>query len=152
MKTSFMTTAITTVVFVALLLSMLCVAPLDAQEAGSLAGNVTDPDGAAIANALVTLQKPSGTSPQRIATDALGHFEFHTVEPGVYQLTASASGFESLSRETAIFSSRVWRFLSRPLVSPAPLASNFTVNRAFNSCARLNCLSGLVAVSEYSTA
>ena len=100
MKTSFKTTAIATMVFVALLLSILCVAPLGAQEVGSLAGNVTDPDGAAIANALVTLQKPSGTSAQKIATDAQGHFEFHALEPGVYQLTATAPGFESLSRET----------------------------------------------------
>jgi hypothetical protein len=101
MKTSF----ITAVVFVALLLFILCVAPLSAQPGGSVAGNVTDPDGAAIAHGLVTLQKPSGgISAQQIATDAQGHFEFRTLEPGLFRLTAEAPGFQTISRETAVLS------------------------------------------------
>ena len=102
MKTSF----ITAVAFVALLLFILCVAPLYAQQGGSVAGNVTDPDGAAIAHALVTLQNPLGISAQQIATDAQGHFEFRTLEPGVFRLTAEAPGFQTISRETAVFSAR----------------------------------------------
>ncbi len=102
MKTSF----ITAVAFVALLLFILCVAPLYAQQGGSVAGNVTDPDGAAIAHAFVTLQNPSGISAQQIATDAQGHFEFRTLEPGVFRLTAEAPGFQTVSRETAVFSAR----------------------------------------------
>jgi len=100
MKTSF----IMAVVFVALLLFTLCVAPLSAQQGGEVAGNVRDPDGAGIALALVTLQKPSGISVQQIATDAQGHFEFRTLEPGLFRLTAEAPGFQTISRETAIVS------------------------------------------------
>jgi hypothetical protein len=101
-KTSF----ITAVVSIALLLFALCAAPLYAQKDGSVEGNVTDPDGAAIAHALVTLQKPSGTSAQQIATDTQGHFEFLTLEPGVFRLTAEAPGFQTVSRETAVLSAR----------------------------------------------
>jgi len=100
MKNSFLSA----VVSVALLLLVLCVAPLYAQQAGSMAGNVTDPDGAAIAHALVTLQKPSGTSAQQIATDAQGHFEFRSLDAGVYRITIEAPSFQTLSRETAVFS------------------------------------------------
>ena len=100
------TSLITAVVFVALLLFILCVAPLYAQQGGSVAGNVTDPDGAAIAHALVTLQNPSGISAQQIATDAQGYFEFRALKPGVFRLTAEAPGFQTISRETAVFSAR----------------------------------------------
>ena len=101
MKSSIMTTA-----FVALLLSMLSVVPLYAQQASSVTGNVTDPDGAAIAQAHVTLRRASSDAAQGTVTDAQGHFEFRELEPGVYRLIADASGFQSVSRETAVFSSR----------------------------------------------
>lgn len=100
------TSLITAVIFVAVLLLVLCVAPIYAQQDGSVEGNVTDLDGAAIAHALVTLQKTSGSSTQQIATDALGHFEFLTLEPGIFRLTAEAPGFQVISRETAVFSAR----------------------------------------------
>ncbi len=97
---------ISAVVSVALLLAPLCAAPLQAQQPGSVAGNITDPDGAAMAQARVTLQKASGNSRQQIVTDAQGHFEFCALDPGVYRLAAEAEGFQSLSRETAVFSAR----------------------------------------------
>ncbi len=43
---------------------------------------------------------------QNSPTDAQGHFEFRELDPGVYRLTADAPGFQSVSRETAIFSAR----------------------------------------------
>lgn len=97
---------ISAVVSVALLLTLLCVAPLQAQQPGSVAGNVTDPDGAAMAQTRVTLQKALNNSKQQTVTDARGHFEFCALDPGVYRLAAEAAGFQSLSRETAVFSAR----------------------------------------------
>jgi hypothetical protein len=91
---------------IALLLAILCVAPLQAQQSGSVSGNVTDPDGAAIAHTRITLQKASDNSMQQTFTDAQGHFEFYALHPGVYRLAAEAAGFRPLSRETAVFSAR----------------------------------------------
>ena len=62
-------------VFVALL-AFLFVAPLQAQQTGSIAGNVTDPDGAAIAQAHVTLHRASSDLSRDTVTDAQGRFEF----------------------------------------------------------------------------
>src|SRR4029077_10414118 len=45
-------------------------------------------------------------SAQQIATDTQGHFEFLTLEPGVFRLTAEAPGFQTVSRETAVLSAR----------------------------------------------
>ena len=98
---------ITAVAFVALLLSMLSVAPVCAQQASSVTGNVTDPDGAAIAQARVTLHRASSDASQSTVTDAQGHFEFRDLDPGVYRLDADAPGFQPLSSETAVFSARV---------------------------------------------
>jgi hypothetical protein len=103
MKSSIMTT----VAFVALLLSMLPVIPLEAQQAGSIVGNVTDPDGAAISQANVTLRRTSSRASQKTVTDAQGYFEFPMLDAGVYQLTAQAAGFQPIVRETAIFSARL---------------------------------------------
>ncbi len=100
MKSSIMTA----VAFVALLLPMLSLVRLEAQRTGSITGNVTDPDGVAIAQAQVMLRKASSDAAQSTATDAQGHFEFRELDLGVYNLTADAPGFQSVSRETAIFS------------------------------------------------
>ena len=64
------------------------------------------------------------------------------------ETTALKSVFvKFVKRSLEDFSSRVFRFLTRTVES----FSSLTVNATFNSCARLNCLSGLAGVSEYST-
>ena len=102
MKTSF-TSA---VVFVALLLSILCPTPLRAEPSGTVSGIVSDPDGAVVAQAHVTLRRASSDTSEQTVTDAQGHFEFRALDPGVYQLAAEAPGFRALSRETAVFPAR----------------------------------------------
>ena len=72
-----------------------------------MTGSVTDPDGAAIAQAHVALHRASSDLSRDTVTDAQGHFEFRQLDPGVYELAADAPGFQSLSRETAVFSSRL---------------------------------------------
>jgi hypothetical protein len=102
MKSSIITSA----AFVALLFSIFCVAPIHAQQTGSVSGNVTDPDGAAIAQARLTLRRVSSGATQQTVADAQGYFELRNLDPGVYQLAAEVPGFQPLSRETAIFSAR----------------------------------------------
>src|SRR5947207_3355795 len=64
------------------------------QDASSaLTGIVTDPSGAAVANARVVATPATG-SPVNVRTNANGMYEFKTLPPGVYTLRATAKGFE----------------------------------------------------------
>src|SRR6202011_4703727 len=64
-----------------------------AANAGSIAGLVTDSSDAAVANATVTLtDKATGTSRAAASNDA-GRYIFANVSPGVYEITASKTGF-----------------------------------------------------------
>src|SRR5579863_1420202 len=61
---------------------------------GTIRGAVTDPSGALIAGAFVTLETAGSTQPQRTTiTDEAGQFRFSAVAQGAYKLTIAASGF-----------------------------------------------------------
>jgi hypothetical protein len=63
------------------------------QSTGRLNGSVTDPSGASVANAKITLTNPA-TGLQRTATsNEAGLYQFLDVPPGDYRLEAMASGF-----------------------------------------------------------
>ncbi len=94
------------VVTLALLLFVVCLSPLRAQT-GSLSGNVLDPDGAAVAEARVKLQRAASGAGQQATSDAEGHFEFSSVDPGAYKLSAEAPGFTATSIDVAVFPGRV---------------------------------------------
>jgi len=67
----------------------------------ALAGEVTDPSGAAVPRASVTIID-SDTRATRIGeTDAAGHFLFSQINPGTYQVTVEASGFAVSKSEPA---------------------------------------------------
>ncbi|MGA2746611.1 MAG: TonB-dependent receptor [Candidatus Sulfotelmatobacter sp.] len=77
----------------ALLTSMFLVSSAAAQSTSSLNGNVTDPSGAAVAGAKITLTEPA-TGLQRNATsNGSGLYQFLDVPPGNYRLEAAAPGF-----------------------------------------------------------
>ncbi len=61
---------------------------------GSLRGQVTDPSGAAIANATVVMTPAAAAStPIKVQTDGQGAYEFKGLAPGQYSLTVVAQGF-----------------------------------------------------------
>jgi len=60
---------------------------------GSLTGQVTDPTGAVIAGASVTLNDVDTNYPQTTRTDGTGIYIFKLVSSGNYSLTISATGF-----------------------------------------------------------
>jgi hypothetical protein len=60
---------------------------------GSLTGQVTDPSGAAIAVATVTLTNVGTNLVQTTATDSTGVYFFKLVPPGGYSLSVTANGF-----------------------------------------------------------
>jgi hypothetical protein len=65
------------------LLTLLSLAPLQAQNNGTLTGSVVDQTGAAVPNAPVELLLPGGVSAiLRTTTGADGSFSISTVKPG----------------------------------------------------------------------
>ena len=65
---------------------------------GSISGTVSDPSGAVVAGARVslTVKNRSGESPsarQEAVSDRDGHYFFESVAPGAFQITITASGF-----------------------------------------------------------
>ncbi|MCI0739829.1 MAG: TonB-dependent receptor [Gemmataceae bacterium] len=72
-----------------------------AQGTGSVAGTVTDPSGAAIAGATVTLRK--GSSVVLAATaDAQGRFQLQGLPPTSYVVQAEAEGFQALTKAISV--------------------------------------------------
>jgi hypothetical protein len=63
---------------------------------GDLTGIVTDPSGAAVANASVQLSQPDRGFQRSATTDETGEYRFTGLAPANYELTIAASGFESV--------------------------------------------------------
>ena len=74
---------------------------LFAQSAGtaSMQGTVTDPTGAAVPNATVTLTNTATSVARATVTDAAGLFSLPNVPVGPYSLSVAAAGFEGFTQK-----------------------------------------------------
>lgn len=68
---------------------------------GSITGTVTDPSGAAVPGASVTVINQGTSSQQKVTTDAAGAYNAPDVQPGTYEVLVEAKGF-STQRRTGI--------------------------------------------------
>ncbi len=66
--------------------------------AGDVTGTITDPSGAAVPNAAITLTNAETNSSQKATTNAEGTYRFAFVPPGAYKVAVSASGFQTQER------------------------------------------------------
>jgi len=64
---------------------------------GTVQGQVTDPSGAAIPAATVTLTGPNHST-QVAQTDEQGHYTFHNLAPGTYTVDISIQGFSTFTK------------------------------------------------------
>ena len=64
-----------------------------AASSGTVAGTVTDPSGAAVAGATVTLTDPTVTGSRTATTNDTGRYVFANVVPGTYNVTINKTGF-----------------------------------------------------------
>lgn len=62
---------------------------------GTISGKVTDPLGAVISGAIITLYFRENTERLRATTDTSGHYHFQQINPGEYFITVEANGFSS---------------------------------------------------------
>jgi outer membrane receptor for ferrienterochelin and colicin len=64
---------------------------------GQFTGTVTDPTGAAIANAKVTVNNPATDLNLTATTNSSGNYTVKEIPPGVYKITVEGSGFRTIS-------------------------------------------------------
>src|ERR1700690_2614360 len=82
----------------AVILSLVCAANSAAQSfPGRITGVVRDTQGAAVPGATVKLSNPSTGLERTVTTDANGEFNFPELAIGVYRLTISKSGFQTMA-------------------------------------------------------
>jgi predicted heme/steroid binding protein len=62
-------------------------------DLGRISGFITDPSGAAVPNAKITVQNQSGVQ-REAATNESGYYVISNVPPGLYAMTAEAPGFQ----------------------------------------------------------
>src|SRR5499427_10130654 len=67
------------------------------QATASLRGTISDPSGAVIPDATVTLKSSENGSSRKTATDINGEYSFLQVAPGDYNLIAEKSGFATVT-------------------------------------------------------
>jgi len=69
---------------------------------GTVQGSVTDPTGAAIQGATVTLIHNATNEANTVRTDGSGRFSVPFVEPGTYTVSVEAKGFRSERQENVV--------------------------------------------------
>ncbi len=86
-----------------IVLVVLCLAGLSAQDfRATLTGMVTDPSGAVIPGATVKAANTATNAVKEAQTTALGIFTIPYLDPGVYNVTVSSFGFQTVVRERIV--------------------------------------------------
>jgi len=66
---------------------------------GSISGTVTDPNGALVPGAQVVLVNPASGVTQHSVTSGAGLYTFISLNPGVYKVKVSQTGFASVTQD-----------------------------------------------------
>ncbi|HZZ39559.1 MAG TPA: TonB-dependent receptor [Acidobacteriaceae bacterium] len=69
---------------------------------GTIIGTVTDPTGAVLPGAAVTIENPVSQHQQTTTTDSAGHFQFTNVPYNSYHLSVSMTGFTSVAKDVEV--------------------------------------------------
>jgi hypothetical protein len=110
---------------------MVFTASLFAQTAttGSINGLVTDPSGAAVPNATITVKDTLNGAALNLVSNADGHFIAPFLKPDPYELTASAPGLQSSSTKVQILTGQQ----SAVNIVVAPMATTQTIEVTANN-------------------
>ena len=82
-----------------LLISLFCFIHASHAAGGSLIGTVTDPKGATVENAIVSVIDPISNQTSSVTTDSQGRYKFEDLPAGTYIVSVTSKGFNNLRRE-----------------------------------------------------
>ena len=87
----------------AVLLGLLLVVAVFAQrDLGTIAGTVTDPTGAAIPNAKITITEVATNESYTLTSNSSGEYVRPALKPGTYTVAAEAQGFRRVAQENVL--------------------------------------------------
>jgi hypothetical protein len=78
------------------------VAAFGQRDLGTIAGTVTDPSGAAIPSASITITEVATNLSYSVKSNSVGEYVRPALKPGVYTITASAQGFRRVAQENVL--------------------------------------------------
>src|ERR1700722_6225655 len=73
-----------------------------AGNSGTVSGTVTDPTGAVIPGATVSIQNPVSQYGRTVTTDKTGHFQFTNVPLNPYHVAVSMAGFSTVEHDVDV--------------------------------------------------
>jgi Carboxypeptidase regulatory-like domain len=73
-----------------------------AQETGDIAGTVTDPTGAVVPNATVTIRNLGTNAARSVTTSSSGGYVVTGLQPATYELTIRGSGFQAFTSRVEV--------------------------------------------------
>jgi hypothetical protein len=90
-------------VVVTVVVGMLAIeAAAQSLTSGDITGTLTDPSGAVVTNATVTLKNNQTGSTQSHPSNAQGVYRFSLLAPGSYTVSVSSTGFETVTQTTNV--------------------------------------------------
>lgn len=102
-KTSLFPTVLTCVTFT-ILVCVLGIGQLFAQSTvtGGIRGNVTDQQGASVPNASIKINNLGTNKEDTTNPDADGNYRFNNLQPGIYKILVTSSGFAEFKKNSVI--------------------------------------------------
>lgn len=89
------------------LLLLLVAGVARAQFSGNIQGTVTDPSGAAVAQARVVLLNVTTQLSTSTTTEASGDFRFLSLGPGTYKISVEATGFSKADTTVTLANNQI---------------------------------------------
>src|SRR5438552_4590201 len=94
---------------------------------GNISGSVTDPNGAVVAGASVTLVNDQTKDKRDQVTNDAGRFNFASVQPGTYTIKIEHEGFETLLRTKVVLSANEGLALGEVALKTGQVTETVTV-------------------------
>src|SRR5215510_7313519 len=84
------------------ILALLLTRALAQIETGQITGKVTDPVGAVVAGATITIKSTATLSERNTTANSQGIYALPNLQPGVYEMTVAADGFAPVTQRLQV--------------------------------------------------
>ncbi|MGB9145363.1 MAG: TonB-dependent receptor, partial [Acidobacteriaceae bacterium] len=107
-------------------------------SSGTITGTVTDPTGAVVPGAAVTIDNPVSQYQRTAKSDSGGHFQFANVPLGTYHLTVTMAGFSAYGHAVSVQATAPVTVAVSLSVGPATTTVQVTSQELINNAANMD--------------